>query len=69
MEELSGHAFDAYRDLVYGTRGFEDYFWESTVITEIASLNIGSRPSSRKKTRSIEDLRAIPGCSAGPSAG
>ncbi|UEM24961.1 phosphoenolpyruvate carboxylase (plasmid) [Skermanella mucosa] len=60
MEELSGHAFDAYRDLVYGTRGFEDYFWESTVITEIASLNIGSRPSSRKKTRSIEDLRAIP---------
>ena len=60
MEELSGHAFEAYRDLVYGTRGFEDYFWESTVITEIASLNIGSRPSSRKKTRSIEDLRAIP---------
>ena len=28
-----------------------DYFWESTVITEIASLNIGSRPASRKKTR------------------
>ncbi|EWY37772.1 phosphoenolpyruvate carboxylase [Skermanella stibiiresistens SB22] len=60
MEELSGHAFKAYRDLVYETKGFEDYFWESTVITEIASLNIGSRPSSRKKTRSIEDLRAIP---------
>ena len=60
MEELSAHAFGAYRDLVYGTEGFENYFWESTVITEIASLNIGSRPSSRKKTRSIEDLRAIP---------
>jgi phosphoenolpyruvate carboxylase len=60
MEELSAHAFRAYRDLVYGTEGFENYFWESTVITEIASLNIGSRPSSRKKTRSIEDLRAIP---------
>jgi phosphoenolpyruvate carboxylase len=60
MEELSAHAYRAYRDLVYGTEGFENYFWESTVITEIASLNIGSRPSSRKKTRSIEDLRAIP---------
>ena len=32
----------------------------STVITEIATLNIGSRPASRKKTRAIEDLRAIP---------
>jgi phosphoenolpyruvate carboxylase len=36
------------------------YFWSSTVITEIASLNIGSRPASRKKTQAIEDLRAIP---------
>ena len=41
-------------------RGFADYFWGSTVITEIATLNIGSRPASRKKTREIEDLRAIP---------
>jgi phosphoenolpyruvate carboxylase len=39
---------------------FEDYFWQSTVITEIASLNLGSRPASRAKGRSIEDLRAIP---------
>jgi len=60
MEELSADAFAAYRDLVYGTPGFEDYFWSSTVISEIATLNIGSRPASRKKTRSIEDLRAIP---------
>ena len=36
------------------------YFWSSTVITEIATLNIGSRPASRKKTQAIEDLRAIP---------
>jgi phosphoenolpyruvate carboxylase len=60
MEQLSALAFSAYRDLVYGTEGFVDYFWESTVITEIATLNIGSRPASRKKTRAIEDLRAIP---------
>ncbi|QTL05181.1 phosphoenolpyruvate carboxylase [Aquabacter sp. L1I39] len=60
MEELSQTAFAAYRNLVYETEGFEDYFWSSTVINEIATLNIGSRPASRKKTRSISALRAIP---------
>jgi phosphoenolpyruvate carboxylase len=60
MEQLSALAFKAYRGLVYETEGFVDYFWASTVITEISTLNIGSRPASRKKTREIEDLRAIP---------
>ena len=60
MEQLSLSAYKAYRGLVYETEGFERYFWSSTVITEIATLNIGSRPASRKKTTRIEDLRAIP---------
>ena len=60
MDELSEAAFQAYRNLVYETEGFEQYFWESTVISEIAALNIGSRPASRKKSTAIEDLRAIP---------
>jgi phosphoenolpyruvate carboxylase len=60
MAELSDHAFRAYRGLVYETPGFEQYFWESTVISEIAQLNIGSRPASRSQTRAIESLRAIP---------
>ena len=60
MDELSNLAFKAYRGLVYETDGFVEYFWASTVINEIATLNIGSRPASRKKTRAIEDLRAIP---------
>jgi phosphoenolpyruvate carboxylase len=60
MDRLSTEALRAYRGLVYETDGFETYFWESTVISEIAALNIGSRPASRKKSRSIEDLRAIP---------
>ncbi|MCC7046155.1 MAG: phosphoenolpyruvate carboxylase, partial [Alphaproteobacteria bacterium] len=60
MEALSAHAFRAYRALVYETKGFETYFWESTVIGEIANLNIGSRPASRKNSRRIDDLRAIP---------
>ncbi len=60
MDTLSHHAFRAYRGLVYETEGFESYFWDSTVISEIANLNIGSRPASRANSRRIEDLRAIP---------
>ncbi|CAN7265253.1 phosphoenolpyruvate carboxylase [Pseudoduganella sp. LjRoot289] len=60
MQALSDEAMRSYRSLVYETEGFETYFWESTVISEIAALNIGSRPASRKKSTSIEDLRAIP---------
>ncbi|WP_042978527.1 phosphoenolpyruvate carboxylase, partial [Burkholderia sp. AU4i] len=64
MQTLSDSAMAAYRALVYETPGFTDYFFSSTPITEIAELNIGSRPASRKlqdpKQRRIEDLRAIP---------
>ena len=60
MAWMSQTARQAYRDLVYGTEGFTDYFFASTPIREIAGLNIGSRPSSRKALQRIEDLRAIP---------
>jgi phosphoenolpyruvate carboxylase len=60
MEAISASAFAAYRSLVYDTEGFEDYFRAATPINEIAELNIGSRPASRKPSRRIEDLRAIP---------
>jgi phosphoenolpyruvate carboxylase len=58
--ELSESSMAAYRKLVYQTPGFNQYFFDSTPIREIAELNIGSRPASRKGTSSIEDLRAIP---------
>lgn len=64
MQQLSDRAFTSYRHLVYDTPGFKDYFFATTPITEIADLNLGSRPASRKlmdkKQRRIEDLRAIP---------
>ncbi len=59
MDGLSRHAFQAYRDLV-GAPGFMDYFREATPFSEIARLNIGSRPASRKGSQRLEDLRAIP---------
>ena len=60
LEEMSAAAFAAYRKLVYETPGFVQFFRSATPITEIADLNVGSRPASRKKTDRIEDLRAIP---------
>ena len=60
IESLSQSAFAAYRNLVYETPGFVRYFQESTPIREITELFIGSRPSSRKQSALIEDLRAIP---------
>ncbi|MBP8169756.1 MAG: phosphoenolpyruvate carboxylase [Azonexus sp.] len=60
MDQLSSLAFNAYRGLVYETPGFTTYFRQSTVVSEIATLNIGSRPASRKPSERIEDLRAIP---------
>jgi phosphoenolpyruvate carboxylase len=60
MAEISDRAYKAYRNLVYETPGFTDYFFAATPIAEIAELNLGSRPASRKSTKRIEDLRAIP---------
>ncbi len=58
--ELSASSMAAYRALVYETPGFSDYFFSATPLREIAELNIGSRPASRKPSQRIEDLRAIP---------
>jgi phosphoenolpyruvate carboxylase len=58
--KISQASMNAYRGLVYETPGFAEYFFDATPIREIAKLNIGSRPASRKASQRIEDLRAIP---------
>ncbi len=60
MNELGELACNAYRKLVFDTPGFVEFFRAATPIGEIAGLNIGSRPASRKPSTSIADLRAIP---------
>ena len=60
LDEVAVLAQRAYTELVHDTPGFVDYFMASTPVSEIGSLNIGSRPTSRKPTESISDLRAIP---------
>lgn len=60
MDDLAASARRSYRSLVYETEGFVDWFRAATPLTEIAELNIGSRPASRTASPRIEDLRAIP---------
>src|SRR6202008_2572865 len=60
LDDLAGRAQHAYAELVHDTPGFVEYFLASTPVSEIGSLNIGSRPTTRKPTQSIAVLRAIP---------
>lgn len=60
MREISEMSRRAYSALMHEDEGFIEYFTSSTPLHEIGSLNIGSRPSSRKQTKDISDLRAIP---------
>jgi phosphoenolpyruvate carboxylase len=61
MSEMSSMGEKKYRDLTDDKPGIMDYFYEATPVQELAELNIGSRPSHRKKTnRSKYSIRAIP---------
>lgn len=60
MEKVVKDSYQVYRDLVFKNKEFYNYFFEATPIKEISSLNIGSRPASRKKITDINGLRAIP---------
>lgn len=61
MDQLTQHGEQLYRQLTDHTPGFIDYFYEATPVSEIGQLNIGSRPSHRKKSdRSKGSVRAIP---------
>eukprot|EP00521_Asterionellopsis_glacialis_P008601 CAMPEP_0195285440 /NCGR_PEP_ID=MMETSP0707-20130614/3271_1 /TAXON_ID=33640 /ORGANISM="Asterionellopsis glacialis, Strain CCMP134" /LENGTH=948 /DNA_ID=CAMNT_0040344931 /DNA_START=228 /DNA_END=3074 /DNA_ORIENTATION=+ len=60
MGKLSELSCDAYRGVVRGDERFVPYFRSMTPETELANLNIGSRPAKRKATGGVESLRAIP---------
>ncbi len=60
MATLSKTAEASYREMIESRELFFDYFRAATPVEELAFLNIGSRPSRRKKTEDISGLRAIP---------
>ena len=61
MQQLSDLSEQCYRDLTDHTWGFFEYFYEATPVSEIGLMNIGSRPSHRRKGElSKSSVRAIP---------
>jgi phosphoenolpyruvate carboxylase len=60
MEEMSGAGFAAYKALVHDDPEFLVFWRQATPIDEISNLKLGSRPTYRRATTSVGDLRAIP---------
>jgi len=61
MQQLSDYSETCYRQLTDHTGGFFQYFYETTPVSEIGLMNIGSRPSHRRKGDiSKTSVRAIP---------
>jgi phosphoenolpyruvate carboxylase len=60
MEKMSAAGVAAYKALVHDDPDFLVFWKESTPIDEISNLKFGSRPTFRRNTTSVEDLRAIP---------
>ena len=60
MDEMSRAGFEAYKALVHDDPEFLLFWRQATPIDEISNLKLGSRPTYRKATQSVSDLRAIP---------
>lgn len=60
MRQLAEASQKTYRELVYHTPEFLDYFMQATPIDLIEHLRIGSRPARRAQGADITQLRAIP---------
>lgn len=60
MDKIVDDSNKVYRELVFENPNFLKFFFQATPIKEISSLNIGSRPASRKKLTDFSSLRAIP---------
>ncbi len=58
-QTLAGESYRSYRNLVEHPE-FVEYFHQASPLSEIEALPIGSRPSRRSGSESLEDLRAIP---------
>ena len=60
IEGLRDDAGKAYRRIVHENPNFLEYFSQATPESELAEMNIGSRPARRKAGMDVANLRAIP---------
>jgi phosphoenolpyruvate carboxylase len=59
MDTIAENGRSAYRDLVYESEGFLDYWQQTTPISELSRLQISSRPAKRS-AGGFSAMRAIP---------
>lgn len=59
MKFLAQKSYEHYKNLIE-TPGFLNFFSKATCIDVLEEIKIGSRPSRRTGTRTLDDLRAIP---------
>lgn len=60
LAQLSEESFIFYRQLVFETPGFLDFYNRATPINILKISKIGSRPALRSTLQGFEELRAIP---------
>ncbi len=60
LEGMSVAGHNAYRNLIYETPGFIQFWQQATPLEEIKIMHIGSRPAARANDPGVNKIRAIP---------
>jgi phosphoenolpyruvate carboxylase len=60
MRTLAASSLKAYRDLVFGSPEFFEYFRAATPLDVIERMHIASRPAARSGGNGVDALRAVP---------
>jgi phosphoenolpyruvate carboxylase len=60
MQTIAARSLSAYRELVFGSAQFFEYFRAATPLDVIERMHIGSRPAARPDGSGVHALRAIP---------
>ena len=60
MRSIAAHSLKAYRDLVFGSPEFFEYFRAATPLDVIERMHIASRPAARADGAGVQALRAVP---------
>lgn len=60
MDRMSAMAHKLYREFVYESPGFIEFWQSATPLDEIKRMHIGSRPAARGQSSEVSKIRAIP---------
>jgi phosphoenolpyruvate carboxylase len=60
MQTIAAHSLTAYREMVFGSADFYEYFRAATPLDVIERMHIASRPATRAGGSGVQGLRAVP---------